>query len=228
MSISINHFFGHSVQNYLLKDETISVNNIDYQIRTLKDRQQFYDHEQRAAALGISSATWPLFGVVWPASRILATTVSAIVLDGKRVLEIGCGIALSSIVLHKMGVDITASDYHPLAKQFLDTNVLSNQLPPIKFQTGNWEVENPLLGEYDLIIGSDILYEPAHSQDVSTFISRHSGENVEVIIVDPNRGNRANFTKKMIALGYAHHFEQFNIQGPDDARCKGRILRYRR
>jgi 2-polyprenyl-3-methyl-5-hydroxy-6-metoxy-1,4-benzoquinol methylase len=216
------------VENYLLKHETISINNIDYLIRSLKDRQQFYDHEQRAAALGISSATWSLFGVVWPASRILATTVSMIALEDKRVLEIGCGLALSSLVLHKMGVDITASDYHPLAKEFLDENVLTNQLPPIKFQTGNWEVTNPLLGKYDLIIGSDILYEPAHAEFVSNFIHDHSNTNVEVIIVDPNRGNRANFTKKMIALGYTHHFESFNVAGSDDTRCKGRILHYRR
>ena len=121
--------------------------------------------------------------------------------EGKRVLEIGCGLGLSSIVLHGMGVDITASDYHPLAKEFLDKNVLRNKMLPIKFQTGNWEADNPLLGKFDMIIGSDVLYEPAHAESVSRFIDSHSSNNVKVVIVDPNRGNRANFTKKMIALG---------------------------
>lgn len=216
------------MENYHLKHETVTVNNIDYQIRSLKDRQQFYDYEQRAEALGISSASWPLFGVVWPASRILAATVCSIELDNKRVLEIGCGIGLSSIVLHQMGIDITASDYHPLTKEFLDKNVLDNELPPIKFETGNWEVENPLLGEYDLIIGSDILYEPAHSTNVSSFIDKHTAIDGDVIIVDPNRGNRAVFTKKMIQLGYTHHYENFNLQSTADASCKGRILHYHR
>jgi 2-polyprenyl-3-methyl-5-hydroxy-6-metoxy-1,4-benzoquinol methylase len=216
------------VQNYQTKDETITVSNIDYLIHSLKDRQQFYDREQLAEGLGISSATWSLFGVVWPSSRILAATVCVLELDGKRVLEIGCGLALSSIVLHNMGVDITASDYHPLAKEFLDLNVLRNSLLPIKFQTGNWEVENPLLGEFDLIIGSDVLYEPAHAEAVSQFIDCHSSADVEVIIVDPDRGNRANFTKKMIALGYTHHFKRFNVQDNSDASCKGRILHYQR
>ncbi len=216
------------MQNYLLKHETISVNNNDYLLRTLKDRQQFYDYRQRAQALGISSATWPLFGIVWPASRVLAATVSLVELEGKRVLEIGCGIALTSIVLHSMGIDITASDYHPLAREFLDKNVLANKMLPIKFETGNWETKNPLLGEFDLIIGSDILYEPAHAQSVSRFIDCHSSNDVEVIIVDPNRGNRASFTKNMIALGYTHHFERFDVEQDDGTRCKGRILHYRR
>ena len=216
------------MQNYQTRDETITVSNIDYLIHSLKDRQQFYDREQLAEGLGISSATWSLFGVVWPSSRILAATVCVLDLDGKRVLEIGCGLALSSIVLHSMGVDITASDYHPLAKEFLDQNVLRNSLLPIKFQTGNWDVENPLLGDFDLIIGSDVLYEPAHAESVSRFIDCHSSIDIEVIIVDPDRGNRANFTKKMIELGYSHHSERFNVQDGSAASCKGRILHYQR
>ena len=216
------------MQNYQTKDETITVSNIDYLIHSLKDRQQFYDHEQLAEDIGISSATWSLFGVVWPSSRILAATVCILDFEGKRVLEIGCGLGLSSIVLHGMGVDITASDYHPLAKEFLDENVLRNKMLPIKFQIGNWEADNPLLGKFDMIIGSDVLYEPAHAESVSRFIDSHSSDNVKVVIVDPNRGNRANFTKKMIALGYAHQFEYFNQQGSDEVSCKGRILHYQR
>ena len=216
------------MQNYQTKDETITVSNIDYLIHSLKDRQQFYDHEQLAENIGISSATWALFGVVWPSSRILAATVCVLDFEGKRVLEIGCGLGLSSIVLHGMGVDITASDYHPLAKEFLKENVLRNKMLPIKFQTGNWETDNPLLGKFDLIIGSDVLYEPAHAESVSQFIDCHSSDNVKVVIVDPDRGNRAKFTKKMIVLGYAHRFERFNQQGNDEVSCKGRILHYQR
>ena len=216
------------MKKYLLRNESITINNIVYLIRTLKDRQQYYDHEQHAMALGISSATWSLFGVVWPSSRVLADIVSKLQLDGKHVLEIGCGIALSSIVLHKMGINITASDYHPLAKEFLDENILSNSMVPIKYETGNWEQENPSLNKFDLIIGSDILYEPAHSTLVSNFIDRHSNSNIEVIIVDPNRGNRAIFTKKMKALGYTHHYERFETKNSNTENCKGRILHFKR
>lgn len=216
------------VHNYSIKHETITVNDADYSIRSLEDRLQYDDQGGRAAAIGISPATWSLFGVVWPSSRMLAAKVSVLELEGKRVLEIGCGLALSSIVLHQMGVDITASDYHPLAKTFLDENVLSNDLSPIKYQTGNWETANPLLGEFDLIIGSDILYEPDHPGQVSNFINTHSSVDVNVMIVDPDRGNRSSFTKKMIALGYTHHFERFSIQNTDAMTCKGRILHYQR
>lgn len=211
-----------------LKYESIFINKIEYLIQSLKDRQQFFDTDHQAEALGISSATWPLFGVVWPSSRILANTVCVMELAGKRVLEIGCGIALSSIVLHDMGIDITASDYHPLAKEFLDANILANNMLPIKYYAGNWETENPQLDRFDVIIGSDILYEPAHADLVSQFIDRHAKYNgVKVVIVDPNRGNRAAFTKKMLSLGYTHQFERFdNNNESGEIKCKGRILHY--
>lgn len=119
---------------YQVRHQIVSINNVDYPIRTLQDRQQYHDQDARAEALGISSATWSLFGVVWPSARVLATHVSGIDLRGKRVLEIGCGIALASIVLHRKGVDITASDYHPLACEFLEQNVLNNLLLPSNFK----------------------------------------------------------------------------------------------
>jgi predicted nicotinamide N-methyase len=209
-------------------NNAITINNNDYKIMSLKDRQQSCHRDEHAMSMGISSASWSFFGVVWPSSHVLANTVSVIDLEGLRVLEIGCGIGLASIVLSKMGANVTASDYHPLAQTFLDRNMQINKLPPIKFQTANWETENPLLGEFDLIIGSDVLYEPAQAADVSGFIDTHSSNNVEVIIVDPNRGNRAAFTRNMLALGYQHHFESFNIGGPANTNCKGRILHYQR
>jgi tRNA1(Val) A37 N6-methylase TrmN6 len=33
--------------------------------------------------------------------------------EGKRILEIGCGIALSSILLNEKNADITVNDDHP-------------------------------------------------------------------------------------------------------------------
>jgi predicted nicotinamide N-methyase len=211
-----------------MKSETIAINQIDYLISSLKDNQQFDEQDTAASALGISSATWPLFGVVWPTSIVMALQVYSRALQGKRVLEIGCGIGLCSIVLHRMGVDITASDYHPRTREFLDRNIRDNGLSPIKYQTGNWETENPLLGRFDVIIGSDILYQPDHVQQVSGFIDRHTNDDVQVMIGDPGRRNRAGFTRGMIALGFSHRSEKFDMELADSSRCKGHILHFKR
>ncbi|MDH3760045.1 MAG: methyltransferase domain-containing protein [Gammaproteobacteria bacterium] len=216
------------VNSVELKSETITINEYEYLISSLKDRQQYDDQDQEAIALGISSSTWSLFGVVWPTSVVMALNIHKYQMEGKRVLEIGCGIGLCSIVLHRMGIDITASDYHPRSRSFLDKNVLGNGLLPIKYQTGNWEIENEELGKFDFVIGSDVLYQPAHAKHVSRFIDRHASDNVQVLIADPGRENRANFTRRMIDLGYSHRFEKFDQQIGDDQRCKGRLMYYQR
>ena len=45
------------MQHYQTRDDIITITNNAYLIRSLKDRQQFYDHEYAAEALGIASAT---------------------------------------------------------------------------------------------------------------------------------------------------------------------------
>lgn len=50
---------------YLLKHESIAVTGVDnLTIRSLLDRQQYSDPLGAAERLGISSASWPLFGLL--------------------------------------------------------------------------------------------------------------------------------------------------------------------
>lgn len=224
---STNHSLG-CVNQVKLKQEKYRFAGVDYRICSLLDRNQYDDSDFESQELGISSATWPLFGMVWPAAQVLVNRVIPEILSGRRILEIGCGIGLASIVLHRMGADITASDYHPQTLPFLKRNLLQNALSPIKFERGNWETDNPQLGEFDLIIGSDVLYQPAHVDDVSQFISRHSSNDVDVMIIDPGRDNRPRFTRAMRALGYDYRFEKFDEPVHGKQRCRGWVLHYHR
>ena len=102
---------------YRTKQEQIAIAGVDdLVIRSLLDRQQFADADGAAERLGISSAGWSLFGLLWPSGAQLAARLGARpVTPGERILEIGCGLALASLVGHRRGADVTASDRHPLA-----------------------------------------------------------------------------------------------------------------
>src|SRR5680860_342426 len=102
-----------------LRYQTIEVGHTDIHLCTLRDNQQFNDPEGAADALGISSAAWPIFGVVWPSGLVLANHMLNYPIEGKRILEIGCGMALSSLLLNARQADITATDYHPEVEHFL-------------------------------------------------------------------------------------------------------------
>lgn len=211
-----------------LRYQTIEFGDTDIHLRTLRDVQQFSDADDVALDLGISSATWPLFGVVWDSSRVLADLMHDYDIEGKRILEVGCGIALSSLVLNKRLANITATDYHPEVESFLEENVRINADRPIPFVRSDWKDECSALGHFDLIIGSDLLYEDEHAHLLSGFIDQHARTTCEVIIVDPGRKLGAKFSKQMIALDFMH--SQDRTEGPAGLSkpFKGQVMYYRR
>ncbi len=200
----------------------------DLEIRSLLNRQQYSDPYGAAAAAGISPANWSHFGQVWPSARKLADVMQRVALDGRRVLELGCGLALASLVVHRRHGDVTASDCHPLAGAFLTANLLLNQMPLLRYCTGDWGASNPELGEFDLIIGSDVLYERNQPAALAGFIEMHAARRAEIIIVDPNRGNRPAFHRYMAGLGFDHSESVIDSPLQDGDPYRGRLLRYLR
>jgi predicted nicotinamide N-methyase len=228
---------------YQIKQENVPITGVaDLFIRSLLDRQQFSDPLGAALRQGISSATWPLFGLLWPSGAQLAARMALRpVLAGERILELGCGLALPSLVGHRRGADITASDCHPLTQGFLQVNLGLNQLQPMKYRHGHWSKPGSLKqedgapaidmvrGRFDLIIGSDLLYDPDASVALAGFIGRHAKRCAEVWIVDPDRGNRAAFSRHMLAQGFGLREERLDrIAAVDTLAYKGRLLTYRR
>lgn len=222
---------------YEVKHERIAIDGVpDLFIQSLLDRQQFADPHGDAERMGISSATWPIFGLLWPSgARLAARMAQHPVAPGERILEMGCGLALASLVAHRRGADVTASDCHPLTEHFLQENLRLNQLGPMKYRHGHWSSdERPtdrdgmpasrmIDGRYDLLIGSDLLYDRDASQHLTHFAELHASGDSEIWIIDPDRGNRPAFNREMGLLGFERHEERMDGEG-----YKGRLLRYRR
>lgn len=188
---------------YEVEIVTHRVGGSDFRIRALLNKQQFSDPDGMAERAGVSPASWPLFGVVWPAGLALAVEMSRFPIAGKSILELGCGIGLTSLVLARRGADITACDYHPLAAEFLRQNAELNGLAPITFHTASWLGPNPLLGRFDLIIGSDLLYERDHAPLLAGFIGHHANTAAQVLLADPGRGYVKPFSALLATQGFA-------------------------
>lgn len=188
--------------------QTFEFEQFDIHLCSLRDKQQFDDPFGEAEAMGISDAQWSLFGVVWESSRILASEMQNFNIKDKRILEIGCGIGLTSLLLNARHADITATDYHPEAGKFLSRNCILNNEKEIPFLRTDWKDEISGLGFFDVIIGSDLLYEQNHIDLLSEFIEQHANPECEVIIVDPGRGKHARFSRKMVELGFNHSQEK--------------------
>ena len=146
----------------------------------------------------------------------------------RRVLEIGCGIGLPSLLLNRRKANITATDQHPCAEDFLERNTSLNNDSSIPFVRTSWLDMNSELDLFDVIIGSDLLYEPDHVEQLSSFIGRHSMPSSRVIIVDPGRFLHARFCRKMKELGYSCQKSRPEITSYLDKPFKGLVLSYER
>lgn len=229
---------------YLTKQESIAIAGVpNLIIRSLLDRQQFADPGGEAAQLGISSATWPLFGLLWPSGAELAARMARHpVRHGERILEIGCGLALASLVGHRRGADVTASDCHPLTASFLLENLRLNDLATMTYCVGQWgapangvvdgtsrSASAQVSGLFDLIMGSDVLYERDDLGTLATFINDHATSVAQIWIIDPHRSNRPAFTRRMADHGFSLVEERLDrLAGPLQTAYRGRLLVYSR
>ena len=195
----------------------------------MRNRQEFFDKNEKAEKLGISSSQWSLFGIVWPSSIVLANYMLKKDCTNKKVLEIGCGIGLSSLLLNKQKVNITATDYHPEVQTFLNNNTKLNNDIKIPFVLTNWtDTKNSELLRFDIIIGSDLLYERDSAKILSNFINNHAKKSCTVILVDPKRGYEAKFSKYMLEFGFKSTKEKSIVYKEISEDYKGNINCYYR
>ena len=216
------------MSGYKVRISTVRVGHLDLAIRSLEDKQQFSDPHGIAERAGISSATWPLFGVLWPAGRVLAEVMTCFPVAGTRILEVGCGLGLSSLILQGRGADVTASDHHPLAEEFLRENAALNHLPPLPFRLAQWAGPNPDLGRFGLIIGSDVLYERDHVALLSAFLAEHAEPDCEILITDPGRNHANALTGALARQGYRCDQQRRAFHADDKPPFRGRLLHYHR
>lgn len=216
------------MSSYLTRRIKLRIGELDFSLDALQDLQQFDDTDGAAERAGISSALWPLFGQAWPSGSVLANYMVDFEIDGMRILEIGCGLALSSLVLQQRGADITASDHHPLAEAFLQRNARLNHLALVPYQDLPWETANHTLGRFDLIIGSDVLYERGHAAGIAALVQQHSQPTMQIVISDPGRGNGNHLSRALVLQGFRVDEQRLRFSAADTEPFKGRLLHYRR
>lgn len=214
------------MQVYATRNERLSIGGHAYRLRVLSDKQQFSDANGHRARLGLSATQWSLFGQLWPSERLLAQAMHRFAVDGKRILEVGCGIGLASLVLRRRGADVVASDVHPLAESFLAYNAALNALPAVDYCRLPWDAPRPSLGRFDVIIASDVLYEPAQAPLLAEIVKRHAYPSAEVVITDPGRDHSEHFSQLLAEQRFTLTQERCPMDDRDTPPYRGHLLHY--
>ncbi|MBC7714706.1 MAG: methyltransferase domain-containing protein [Rhizobacter sp.] len=200
----------HFGYQYLTKQLKV----LDLDMATIRDLDESIDilcehFGEENQDLSLAEEHCPYFGVMWEAGIGLSQFLTRETCEGKKILEIGCGLALPSFVATRFGGNVIATDFHADVPLFLDLNKEKNKIE-FEYQVMNWrsEIERTkgTLGLFDLVLGSDILYESQHPMQVAEALIAFLKPGGKIILSDPGRAYVQKFISSMRELGYPDHF----------------------
>ncbi len=192
--------------NYLTKNVSV----LGFEMLTIRDLDESIDilcehFGEEDQDLSLAEEHCPYFGVMWEAGVGLSQFLTPQMCEGKKILEIGCGLALPSFVAAKHGANVIATDFHADVPLFLKKNQSENAVS-FHYEVMNWrdEVERTKtsLGTFDLVLGSDILYESQHPEQVAKALIAFLNPGGKIILADPGRAYVQKFVSAMRELGY--------------------------
>lgn len=162
----------------------------------------------------------PMFGVIWPTARAVAARVAEVGPDlaSRRCLELGCGLALPSLVARRMGGSPVATDLHPDAEAFLQRNLRDNGLAAIPFVALDWrdpQASGLERGGFDHVWASDVLYQRVHPPMVADMFAWFLADDGEGWLTCPGRPHLQAFHDEARARGLAVDVAVRAAVGPD-------------
>jgi predicted nicotinamide N-methyase len=148
-------------------------------------------HEEGAAGRPI-----PFWARPWPSALGMASELAA---DpppaGTRVLELGCGLGLPSIVAARGGAEVLATDGSTDAIAYTAHSMALNGAEA-DVAAADWAADGDALaarGPFDLVLGADVLYTKENAQVAVRLLPRLVAPGGKAWFADPGRSNSADF-----------------------------------
>jgi predicted nicotinamide N-methyase len=141
----------------------------------------------------------PYSTVLWRSGLALARELDGIELRGLRVVELGCGLGVPSLVAARAGADVLATDADDEALEIVERNARENGLS-LETACVEWATADELVarGPFDLVLAADVLYERASVAPLLSLLPRLGGE---VWLADPGRPTTSLFLEHERATG---------------------------
>lgn len=137
----------------------------------------------------------PLWAEVWPAEHDLVEWLcrNPECVEGKQVLELGCGTGFATCALAALGAEVTATDAEPHALTLTRFNARHNQLS-ITTRVVDWNRPETWPDmRYPCIMGADIVYDPDLHAPLWQLIANLLAPGGILILADPDRREAAAF-----------------------------------
>jgi predicted nicotinamide N-methyase len=129
----------------------------------------------------------PYWAELWPAATALAEALPDVA--GRRVVELGCGLGIPSLVAAARGAEVTAIDWAEDAIELLAANAERNGLDLVA-EVRDWRCAWP--DRFDLALAADVLYE---QRNVEPLLARLRELAPEALVALAGRPYEAEFLR---------------------------------
>jgi len=191
--ISIGTLMNSLKINYKTKIEQRRIGEKLYVMEVIRDLDEAIDKicelmDENQKIDPFAEDLCPYFGILWPAGEALALFLAEHpqLIKNKSVLEIGCGVGLPSLVASHLGARVLATDFHPDVEEFFLRNC-RHSVVHCEYKKLNWRDSSVDEKLFDVVMGSDILYESKHPIEVAQGLKRFLKPNGKILLSDPGR-----------------------------------------
>ena len=139
-----------------LCSETLSVAGVELTLLRPASPEALIDEEAFA-----HDEFLPYWAELWPAATALAEALPDV--GGARVVELGCGLGLPSLIAAARRATVTATDWSADAIELLSANAARNDLH-LSAEVRDWR--DPWPDRFDLALAADVLYEHRNVEPV--------------------------------------------------------------
>ena len=150
-----------------LREETVRAGEVELSLLRPVSPEALLDEEAFA-----EDEFLPYWAELWPAASALAAALPAD-LRGVRVVELGCGLGVPSLVAAHRGADVVATDWAAEAIELLRQNAERNGLA---LEAKLWDWREPWAERFDLALAADVLYERRNVEPVLAGLRRLAPE----------------------------------------------------
>jgi predicted nicotinamide N-methyase len=154
------------------------------------------DWEQLRHEEGGAGRPLPFWARPWPAGLALAEYIAQWPPPGGyRMLELGCGLALPSIVAARLGATVLATDGVADAVAYARHNFAMNDVVAEAAHV-NWATGGDALlarGPFDAVLAADVLYNKDNVAAALELWPRLLGRDSHLLVVDPRRPGLRDF-----------------------------------
>jgi predicted nicotinamide N-methyase len=186
-------------------EHKIKIGGLDFTILSVTNFDELYE-QLLAKGLqheDVADERIPYWAELWPAAVGLATYIAEnpTLIKDKKLLEIGCGLALPALLAAYLGATTTATDYLKDAVDFAEKNAVLNKVSNIKFETFDWRKAEGS-EKYDILLASDVAYERSQFEYLAKAFKHLVKPDGIILLSEPNRYIAQPFIESLVKAGY--------------------------